>query len=65
MQKVMDFSKMFYNKVVVDEGGDLVQNIMWLAFIALACVVAVGKLGGTLASGAENASAKIKDAIGN
>ena len=36
--------KLLRQKVVVDEKGDLVQNIMWLAFIALACVVAIGAL---------------------
>lgn len=55
--------KTFWQKVVVDEKGDLVQNIMWLAFIALACVVAIGALGEKLSEAAENAKQKLEDAI--
>jgi len=55
--------KTFWQKVVVDEKGDLVQNIMWLAFIALACVVAIGALGGKLNEAAESAKQKLEDAI--
>lgn len=55
--------KTFWQKVVVDEKGDLVQNIMWLAFIALACVLAIGALGEKLSEAAENAKQKLEDAI--
>jgi len=55
--------KTFWQKVVVDEKGDLVQNIMWLAFIALACVVAIGALGEKLSEAAESAKQRLEDAI--
>lgn len=55
--------KLFWQMVVVDEKGDLVQNIMWLAFIALACVIAIGALGGKLNDAAESATTQLEDAI--
>jgi len=55
--------KTFWQKVVVDEKGDLVQNIMWLAFIALACVVAIGALGEQLSAAADNAKEKLEKAL--
>lgn len=55
--------KTFWQKVVVDEKGDLVQNIMWLAFIALACVTAIGALGGQLGEAADNAKGKLEEAL--
>jgi len=55
--------KTFWQKVVVGEKGDLVQNIMWLAFIALACVLAIQGLGGKLSDAAESAKGKLDEAL--
>lgn len=57
--------KIFWQKVVVGEKGDLVQNIMWLAFIALACVVAIRGLGEKLDGAADKATDQLEDAIVN
>lgn len=53
----------FWQKVVMDEKGDLVQNIMWLAFIALACVAAIGTLGEKLGKAAGNATDKLDESL--
>ena len=55
--------KLFWQMVVVDEKGDLVQNIMWLAFIALACVAAIGALGGKLGEAAGNATDQLEESL--
>ncbi len=55
--------KTFWDRVIKDEKGDLVQNIMWLAFIALACVLAIGALGGALGDAADNATEKLRESI--
>lgn len=50
MNIVKDIFKQIWYKAILDERGDLVQNIMWLAFIALTCVTVVSTLGGSLKS---------------